>query len=100
MIRSILLLVAILTANAIQAQQVAPLPIPAPPGLAAKSYLVIDYHTGKIIAEKNPDEKLEPASLTKMMTAYIVSFQLTHSDLSPDDLVPIRFLAKRYMSNR
>ncbi len=100
MIRSILLLVAILTANAIQAQQVAPLPIPAPPGLAAKSYLVIDYHTGKIIAEKNPDEKLEPASLTKMMTAYIVSFQLTHSDLSPDDLVPISSNAHKTIGSR
>ncbi len=79
---------------------VAPLAIPAPPGLAAKSYLLVDYNTGKIIAEKNPDLPLEPASLTKMMTAYIVSFQIRHGGLKPDDLVPISSNAHSAIGSR
>lgn len=93
LIRFISLLFAIAFSTLAVAQDSSPLsaalPVPAPPGLAAKSYLLIDYHTGRIIAEKNPDLKLPPASLTKMMTAYIVSFQLGRGDLSPDDLVPV-----------
>ena len=80
--------------------EVAPLAIPAPPALAAKSYLLVDYNTGKIIAEKNPDMRLEPASLTKMMTAYIVSFQIRHGGLKPDDLVPISSKAHKTIGSR
>ena len=103
MIRTFLFLLSIaslLLSASLRAEQVAPLPVPAAPGLAAKSYLVIDYHTGKIIAEKNADLRLEPASLTKMMTAYIVSFQLTHSDLSPEDLVVISSKAHKTIGSR
>lgn len=104
MIRTFLYLLSVLSlllSTSIKADQVvAPLPIPAPPGLAAKSYLLVDYHTGKVIAEKNADLRLEPASLTKMMTAYIVSFQLTHSDLSPEDLVPISAKAHKTIGSR
>ena len=45
-------------------------PIPAPPQLGSESYLLIDFLTGHVIAESSPDEILEPASLTKLMTAY------------------------------
>ena len=45
---------------------------PPPPAVAAKGYMLIDYNTGKVIAEQNADIRLEPASLTKMMTSYIV----------------------------
>ncbi len=103
MIRTFTLLIsflALVLSNSIMAQQVAPLPIPAPPGLAAKSYLLVDFHTGKVIAEKNADLRLEPASLTKMMTAYIVSFQLTHSDLRPEDLVPVSARAHKAIGSR
>lgn len=103
MTRTFLLLIAalsLLATTAIRAENVAPLPIPAPPGLAAKSYLLVDYHTGRVIAESNADMRLEPASLTKMMTAYIVSFQLTHSDLSPDDLVPVSHNAHKTIGSR
>lgn len=86
--------------TSIRAENVAPLAIPAPPGLAAKSYLLMDYNTGVVIAEKNADLRLEPASLTKMMTAYIVSFQLTHSDLSPDDLVTVSAKAHKTIGSR
>ncbi len=69
--------------------EVKPLPIPAPPALAAESYLLLDYNTGTVITEKNADEPVEPASLTKLMTAYITSFQLKHGGLSPDDMVHV-----------
>ncbi len=84
-----LFLLCCLCLHTIALAEVKPLPIPAPPALAAKSYLLLDYDTGTVITQKNPDEKLEPASLTKMMTAYIVSFQLIHGDLSPDDMVHV-----------
>ncbi len=65
------------------------MPIPAPPGLAAKSYLLIDYQTGKVIAEHNSNERLEPASLTKLMTAYLVSSEIKFRGLKPDTMVPV-----------
>ncbi|WP_295402691.1 D-alanyl-D-alanine carboxypeptidase family protein [uncultured Thiocystis sp.] len=51
-------------------------PIPAPPELAAKGYLLIDVNSGKTLVEQNADERLEPASLTKIMTAYVVFREL------------------------
>ena len=54
----------------------APVVIPAPPQLAATAYLLIDADTGKILVEKNADEPVPPASLTKMLTSYIVSEEI------------------------
>ncbi|WP_083251396.1 D-alanyl-D-alanine carboxypeptidase family protein [Acidihalobacter yilgarnensis] len=50
------------------------LPVPVPPmsPIGAKSYVLMDYQTGQILAEKNPDERRAPASTTKLMTAYVV----------------------------
>ncbi len=45
---------------------------PAPPALQAKGYLLMDFDSGRVLASKNPDERLEPASITKLMTAYAV----------------------------
>jgi D-alanyl-D-alanine carboxypeptidase (penicillin-binding protein 5/6) len=47
-------------------------PVPDPPQVAAKGYLLIDFNSGQILAELNADERLEPASLTKIMTGYVV----------------------------
>lgn len=47
--------------------------VPKPPALSAKSYILIDALSGRVIAEKNPDMRLPPASLTKLMSMYIVS---------------------------
>ncbi|MCV5090747.1 hypothetical protein OFC13_29395, partial [Escherichia coli] len=49
-----------------------PLATPAAPILNAKAYILIDVNSGKIIAEKNSEERLPPASLTKMMTLYVI----------------------------
>jgi D-alanyl-D-alanine carboxypeptidase (penicillin-binding protein 5/6) len=80
------LLLALLTAAAIQAQQVI---IPAPPQIAARAYLLIDVNTGKILVEENADEQLDPASLTKMMTSYIVSEEIEAGRLKEQDLVTV-----------
>lgn len=65
----------------------APIIIPAPPQLAAKSYLLMDASTGKILVEHASAEVLPPASLTKMMTSYIVSEEMAAGRLAEDTLV-------------
>ena len=66
-----------------------PLITPTPPTLNAKAYILIDVNSGKILAEKNSDEKLPPASLTKMMTLYVISNALGHNQIHLTDLVRI-----------
>lgn len=67
----------------------APVIIPAPPQLAAKSYLLMDASTGEILVEQNSNQQLPPASLTKMMTSYIVSEEIASGRVKEDDLVII-----------
>jgi len=61
------------------------IPIPDPPQLAARSYLLVDYDSGEVLAESNADERQEPASLTKIMTAYVVFRELGDGKLSLRD---------------
>lgn len=63
--------------------------IPDAPAIAAKAYLVIDADTGKVIVAKNENERFAPASLTKMMTAYILEYELNKGNVGVDDLVLI-----------
>jgi D-alanyl-D-alanine carboxypeptidase (penicillin-binding protein 5/6) len=63
--------------------------IPSSPQLAAKSWILIDAQTGEVLAEKAADEVLEPASLTKMMTIYIVSEEIEAGRMSEDEEVSI-----------
>lgn len=72
-----------------QAIVAAPVIIPAPPQMAAKAYLLMDATTGEILVEGNADEQLPPASLTKMMTAYVVSDEIMRGKLNETDLVLI-----------
>ncbi|MCV6613596.1 MAG: D-alanyl-D-alanine carboxypeptidase [Cellvibrionaceae bacterium] len=72
-------------AHLAQAQQL----IPAPPQLAATAYLLIDANTGEVLVENNADERVPPASLTKMMTSYIVSSEVGRGNVSPLDMVNI-----------
>lgn len=67
----------------------APTIMPASPSLAAKSYLLIDFDSNHILVEKNIDEQVEPASLTKIMTAYIVFDELKKGNIKLDDLVTV-----------
>lgn len=66
-----------------------PVITPSAPVLNAKAYILIDVNSGKIIAEKNSDEKLPPASLTKMMTLYIISKALHNEQIHLNDNVRV-----------
>jgi D-alanyl-D-alanine carboxypeptidase (penicillin-binding protein 5/6) len=74
--------------------------IPAPPQIAATAYLVMDADTGEILLEKNADERFAPASLTKMMTSYIVEYEISRGNVSEDDLVPVSEKAWRTPGSR
>lgn len=63
--------------------------IPSPPAIAASSYLLMDPKSGTILMEENSHERLPPASLTKMMTAYIVERELDEGRISMSDMVPV-----------
>jgi D-alanyl-D-alanine carboxypeptidase (penicillin-binding protein 5/6) len=63
--------------------------IPSPPQINGSSYVLMDPASGRILMESNSDERLPPASLTKMMTAYIVERELDENRLSMDEMVPI-----------
>lgn len=63
--------------------------IPNAPEINAKGFILIDYTTGKVIAEGHADDKLEPASLTKMMTSYIIGKELIAGNISKQDQVKI-----------
>lgn len=79
---------------------VAAMPVPAPPDVAAKNYYVIDFASGKVLAEKNPDVQVEPASITKIMTSYVVYKELDADRLSMDDMVDISEKAWRMGGSR
>jgi D-alanyl-D-alanine carboxypeptidase (penicillin-binding protein 5/6) len=67
----------------------AAVPIPRAPSIDAKSYIVMDYASGRVLGENRPDERMEPASLTKLMTAYAVFKALKENRLKLDEPVPI-----------
>ncbi|WP_411795335.1 D-alanyl-D-alanine carboxypeptidase family protein [Halomonas sp. A29] len=63
--------------------------IPAPPQIAAKSWILMDADSGRVLVEHNADERLPPASLTKLMTAYLVERELDRGNIGLDDRVRI-----------
>ena len=75
-----------LTGEASRAQDIA---VPAPPKLGFKSHYLADFETGAVLAEADADEQLPPASLTKLMTAYVVFSALRDGAIRLDDDVPI-----------
>lgn len=79
------LLFTALTANAEEAENLTP----SAPTLAASSYILQDYNTGKVLAENNADVKLAPASLTKILTVYVVFKEIKNGHLKLEDKVTI-----------
>ena len=82
---SLLLITFLFSINAFSA----PMIIPKAPSIAAKGYLLIDFDSGKVLSENNSEETLEPASLTKMMTSYIIGQELKSGNLKLTDKVTI-----------
>jgi len=70
-------------------EEAAEIQTPAPPEIAASSYILLDHHTGKVLAENNADVKLAPASLTKIMTVYVVFREISNGHLHLGDLATI-----------
>ncbi|MDN2481785.1 serine hydrolase [Vibrio agarivorans] len=63
--------------------------VPSPPAVAAKGYVLMDYHTGELLAASNENTRLSPASLTKMMTSYVIGQEVKAGNVSLDDDVTI-----------
>lgn len=59
------------------------------PELNNKAFVLMDFHTGQILAQKQPDLPLPPASLTKMMTSYILEQKLVNGEIKEDDAIPV-----------
>ncbi len=75
-------------------------PVPKAPGVAAKSYYVVDFASGQVLAEKSPDMQVEPASITKLMTAYVVYKEMAEDRLGMKDMVDISETAWRMGGSR
>ena len=80
--------------------QAAPSIIPTAPAVNAKAYLLMDYDSGYIITSQNADERMEPASLTKMMSSYVISSELKKGTLALDEKVKISEKAWRMPGSR
>ena len=64
-------------------------PVPPPPEVEGTSWVLMDYNTGQIIASKDPDKQVEPASITKVMTDYVVSAEVANGKIHMTDPVTI-----------
>ena len=69
--------------------QAASTPIPKPPDIEARSYILLDYDSGRVLAEQNADQQVEPASITKVMTVYVAFDELKRGRRKLTDEVPI-----------
>ena len=74
--------------------------IPKPPSLAASSYILIDANSGKVLVEKDADRVLPPASLTKMMTSYVVTEELAYGNIQEEETVRISVKAWKAEGSR
>jgi len=95
--RALLVLVFVFTSSAYAQSS---MPAPAAPIIGAKSYLVVDATTGKELASLDPDTPLAPASLTKIMTTYVVFTALKQGQISLEDEVTISEKAWRMPGSR
>ncbi len=76
------------------------MPIPAAPQLGASSYILMDFNSGEVLVEHEADIRVEMASITKLMTSYVVFQELASGDLSLDDPVNISENAWRTIGSR
>jgi D-alanyl-D-alanine carboxypeptidase (penicillin-binding protein 5/6) len=79
----------LLLLTAVSLQAASPIFTPAAPSVAASSFFLLDFDSGRVLAEKDPDKRVSPASLTKIMTAYVVFRELKAGHLTLDEKVTI-----------
>jgi len=75
-------------------------PIPAPPQIAGTGHLLVDFESGTLLAENNADQRLEPASITKIMTAYAVFREIQEGNINLTDEVLVSKKAWRTPGSR
>ncbi len=80
------------TANAV--------PVPAAPQLGAKSYVLMDFHSGELLVEKDANSRVDPASITKVMTGYVVFNELNGGNLALDEVVTVSNKARQAIGSR
>ncbi len=97
--RAILSFALALVSCAVSGEAAVPVGAPPPP-IAAKAYLLVDILSGKTIVDVNAAEPREPASLTKLMTAYLVFRALKDKELTPSQMVPVSTKAWRAEGSR
>jgi len=76
------------------------MPIPAAPALGANSYILLDFNSGHVLVESDADLPVEPASITKVMTSYVVFTELASGNIKLDDVVNISEIAWRTGGSR
>lgn len=96
MLSALLAATMLVTSLGVSAQSI----MPRPPEIAGSSYILIDATTGHVIMEQNSEEALPPASLTKMMTAYIAEVEIDNGNMTYDDLVFISEKAWRTQGSK
>ncbi len=79
----------LIATNLSMANAATPQVIPNAPIIAAKAYYLVDFDSGRVLAAENEDESLAPASLTKIMTSYIIGKEIKSGKLNPNDMVTI-----------
>ncbi|WP_164555030.1 D-alanyl-D-alanine carboxypeptidase DacA [Serratia marcescens] len=62
---------------------------PAPPQVDAKAFILMDYNSGKVLTEGNADTRLDPASLTKIMSSYVIGQAIKAGKIKPEDMVTV-----------
>jgi serine-type D-Ala-D-Ala carboxypeptidase (penicillin-binding protein 5/6) len=95
-----LLVLALLCVAASAGAQGTPAAVVPPPAVAAKAYLLVDVLSGQTLVAQNADEPREPASLTKLMTAYLVFRALKNRELVPSQMVTVSEKAWRAEGSR
>src|SRR5829696_3519716 len=93
--RYLYLFVLLLVPAFVSAQQV-----PALPPIAAKAYLLADFNSGQLLVSHNVQQRIEPASLTKLMTAYLTFAALKQKTITLEQTVPISVQASRSDGSR
>ncbi len=98
--RNTLPLIALLFTSITSGNPTPATPVPAPPKVAASSYILIDFNSGRILAENNSKQRLEPASITKIMTAYTVLKEIQGGNIGLKDQTVVSEKAWRMPGSR
>lgn len=96
----LLLVLSLFVSGLTHAADSALLPPPPTPDIAARSFVLMDYQSGQVLQALKPDERVEPASLTKLMTAYLTFAAIKQGRLKPTQTLPVSEKAWRSEGSR